>query len=194
MMCHITISTPSEPASRMYSVWVDARQGKRIFGHAIQKGLVEFSIDQAGALALQLMRHAAGAVNDDAQILLETLDRTGDGLPEFEAAHAGGRRILHDIDAQGDDGKGPLRRLAAGNGQGYGETVIHRHFIRDGHVELVQDQGFGQMPGECRMTLYDGHRARPKTFVRDREAISHSDEKCGNDLQREGAMHDRCRQ
>ena len=133
------------------------------------------------------MRHAAGTVNDDAQVLLETLHGAGDGLTEFETARTGGRRILHDVDAQGNDGEGPLRGLAAGDRQRHGKTMIHRHFIRDGHVELIQDEGLGQMPGERRMSLHNGHRTRSKSFVGDGKAIRHTDEKRGDELQRKGA-------
>ena len=98
-MCHITISTPSEPASRMYSVWVMLRERDGILGHARREMPCRTPIDEAGAFALQLMRHAAGAVDDHAQILIESLHGACDGLPSLKQRAPVGRRILHHVHA-----------------------------------------------------------------------------------------------
>ena len=66
---HITISMPSAPASRMYSTCGMRVELLRILGEVIQEGLVEFRIDQTRARPGNLVRHAAGAEDDHAQIL-----------------------------------------------------------------------------------------------------------------------------
>ena len=63
---------------------------------------------------------------------------------------------------RGNDRKGPGGRLAAGHGQRYGEAMVDRHFVGDGHVEFIEDQGFRQMPCECRMPFTTGTGRGPK--------------------------------
>ena len=59
-----------------------------IVDHAVEEHLVEFLVHEAGAFTLQLVRHAAGAVNHDAQVFRKILDGAANRLAQLEAAHA----------------------------------------------------------------------------------------------------------
>jgi hypothetical protein len=85
MASHMTISMPSEPDSRMYLGVRDLRQLLRIVDHAVEEGLVEFLVHEAGAFTLELVRHAARAVDDDAQVLRVLLDGAANRLSQLEA-------------------------------------------------------------------------------------------------------------
>src|SRR6185312_5813657 len=80
----------------------DLGQRHRISDEFVEEAVVEFRIDEAGTGPLQLMRHAAGAEDHDAQILREAVDRLADRLAEHVAAMPGRRGILDHVDAQWD--------------------------------------------------------------------------------------------
>ena len=61
--------------------------------------------------------------------------------------------------------------------------MIDRHFIRDGHVEFIENQRFGQMPGEFGVPLHHGHRARTEALIGDGELVGNANQEGGNDLQ-----------
>src|SRR5690349_14162490 len=70
---------------------LDERNLARHFGiarQAVEEALVPLLVDEPGALALQLVRHAARTENDDTQIFRIRLDRAPDRLAEIEAAIA----------------------------------------------------------------------------------------------------------
>ena len=162
----------------------ELRESDGVLGHAVEKCAIEFTIDKPRALALELVRHAAGAVDDDAQILIERIDGAANGLAEFETTRAGGWGILHHVHTQRYHGKWPGSRLTAGNGQWHGQAVIHRHRIRDRHIEFVEDQRFGEMPCKRGMALNRRHRPRSETLVGNRKLCGNPDEEGRNDLQR----------
>ena len=66
MISHITSSIASAPASRRYSSGgiCASRSGSRV--KTVEKRRVELLIDESGARALDLVRHAARAEDDDA--------------------------------------------------------------------------------------------------------------------------------
>src|SRR3984957_15911620 len=99
----------------------------RILHEVVQDARVPFLVDQSGARALQLVRHAPRAEDDDAQILRKGLDGSLDGLAEIEAAVASRRRVLHDVDGERDDLAGPLFRLTKHQRQRHGEAVVDIH-------------------------------------------------------------------
>src|ERR1700722_5380753 len=103
------------------------RIGLRIFHEVVEEARVPFLVDEPGACALQLVRHAPRAEDDDAQILRKGFDGFLDSLAEVEAAVAGRRRILHDVDGERDNLARPLFRLPEHQRQRYGEAVIHVH-------------------------------------------------------------------
>ena len=71
-------SAPCAPASRTSS-WIEYSVSDfRLVHDLVQAHQVEFLVDEAGALAIELMGHAAGAQHDDLQILGVRLDRAAD--------------------------------------------------------------------------------------------------------------------
>ena len=49
--------------------------------------------------------------------------------------------------------------------------MVDIHPVDDGHVEFVEDQALGQVPGQLRVALDDGDRARAPALVRRREFV-----------------------
>jgi hypothetical protein len=160
-------------------------EARGVVRHSIEERLVEFLVHETGTLALQLVRHAARAIHDHAQVFWIVLDRAPDRLAQLEAAHARGRRILDDVHAQRDHLERPFRDFSAGHRQRHRQAVIHRHLVGDGHVELVEDQVFDQVPRELRMSVDLRHRARAEAFVRDRELGGRAHHEGGNELERQ---------
>ena len=148
MMSHITISMPSAPASRMYSRCDMRGELLRILGEVVEERLVELRIDQAGALAADLVRHAAGAEDHDLQVLGIGLDRLADRLAEIEAAVAGRRRELHHVDRERDHRARPFLRRAEQQVHRHGEAVVDLHLVADGEIELVEDHRLRDVRGE----------------------------------------------
>ncbi len=61
MISHMISSMPSEPLSRRNSRRVILRSSSVSAGQLVEEGIVELGIDEAGARALELVAHAAGA-------------------------------------------------------------------------------------------------------------------------------------
>src|ERR1700752_548800 len=74
------------------------RQPLGIVDQPVEELGVPFLVDQAGARALQLVAHAAGAPNLHVKRLVIGLDGLADRLPQHEAAPSRRRRILHHVD------------------------------------------------------------------------------------------------
>jgi hypothetical protein len=53
--------------------------------------------------------------------------------------------------------------------------VVHVHLVHDGHVEIVEDQALGDVPGEVRVADHVGHRARAPALVGRLEAFRAAD-------------------
>ena len=97
----------------------------------------------------------------------------------------GRRRVLDHVDAERDDPARPLRRLAEHDRQRHGEPVVDRHLVDEGEVELVDDERLGEVPGQFRMALHDGHGAGAVALVGGRELVGQPEGEGGDDLQRE---------
>ena len=64
--------------------------------------------------------------------------------------------------------------------------MVDRHLVDDGHVEFVENQGFGEMPGKLRMSFDDRNRAGPPSLVGRLEFRRDSQTECEDVLQRKG--------
>ena len=147
----------------------------------VEVGQVERGVDQAGPRALKLMAHAPGTPDLDVDVLSVVVDGAPDRLAEQPAAVAGRRRVLHDVHRQRDDPHRPRCWLAEHQGQRHREPVVHVQLVHDGDVELVHDQGLGDVPGQLGMPLHDRDRAGSESLVGRREAVRAA--------QREGRDH-----
>jgi hypothetical protein len=58
--------------------------------------------------------------------------------------------------------------------------MIHRHLVRNAHVEFVEYQGLGEVPGEFWMSLDRRYGPRTEALVGNRKPLRHADEKGGN--------------
>src|SRR6185437_11221948 len=183
-MSHITSSIPSEPASRTYSM-----KGMRAAASGsltrLSRKRASHSLLMRPARALQLVGHSARTENDDAQILREGLHRLFDGLAEVVAAVTRRRRILNDIDRQGNNLARPLRRLTEHQGERYGQAVVDIHLVDDGQIELIQNHGLRDMARQHRIAFDHRHRARAPAFVRRPEFLSTTECEGRNELERE---------
>ena len=151
MISHITSSMPSLPVSRRYSICGIAAQPLRVGDQLVEEVVVPLAVDQAGARALQLVAHAAGAPDLHVQILPKALHRRADRLAQHPAAVARGHRIGDDVDRERNDLARPFLRLAEHQRQRHGQAVIDVHLVDDGHVEIVEDQALRDVPGEIGM-------------------------------------------
>ncbi len=185
MISHITSSMPSEPASRMYSHVRDARERFRIGHELVEELRVELLVDEAGARALQLVAHAAGAPDLHLQIGVERIDGAADRLAELVAAIARRRRVLHDVDRERNHLARPRLRLAEHQRQRHGEAVIDVHPIDDREVEIGLDHRLRDVLGELRMPLDDRHRPRAPAFVGRLELLRAADRERRNDVEAE---------
>ena len=154
-------------------------------GHVVEKAAVEFAVDDAGALAVKLVGHPAGAEDHYPQIVVVLGHGLADGPSQVEAPLARGRRVLNHVHRQGNDRERPGLGLTAGHRQRHGQAVIHVHLVDDGQVEFVEYQRLRQVPRQPRMALDHGHRTRTPTLVGGREFPRHTNSKRGNHLQRE---------
>ena len=82
------VSMPSVPVRRMISELVNCVSHSGSLAMRSMHLQVEIHVDQAGALALQLVRHAARAEHHDLEILVVGFDRLAQRLAELEAARA----------------------------------------------------------------------------------------------------------
>ena len=138
-------------------------------------------------MPLQLVRHAAGAEDDDAQILRERLDGAPERLAEVAAAVARRRRELHDIHGQRNDPAGPFLRLAEHQGERHGQAMIDVHLVDDREIELVEDDRLRDMTGQHGMPDDGRHRPRTPAFVRRRKLRRTTQRECRNDVRSRNA-------
>ena len=154
--------------------------------HQVEETIVPLGIDEAGARPLKLVAHAARAPDLHVEILGEAVDRAGDRLAQPPAAIARRRRIGDDIDRHRDHPARPGVGLAEHQAQRHGQAMVDIHFVDDGHVEFVEDQALGDMPGQVRLADHVGHRARPPALVGRLVAFATADREGRDDLHVEG--------
>lgn len=160
--------------------------GGGIVDQQIKETIVEVGVNQPGPFALQLVRHAAGAEDHHAQVFVERLHRAADGLAELQAAGAGGRRILHDVDRQRNDRAGPSLHLTEGQRQRHGQAVVDLHLIDDGDVEFIENERLRHAPRQLRRAQHWRHRAAAHAFVGDVEPGGAAQREGRDQLQRKG--------
>ena len=134
----------------------------------------------------------AGAPDLDVEVLGEALHRAADRLAQAEAAVARWRRIGHHVDRQRDDLARPCIRLAEHHRERHGAAVIDVHLVHDGHVEIIEDQALGDVPGQIGVADHIGHRARTPALVGGLEALRAADREGRDDVHVEGARRGRC--
>jgi hypothetical protein len=159
MTCHMTIPRPRNRL-RACTRYGDLGEADGILGQIVEKRRVELAVDEAGALALQLMRHAAGAVNHHAQVWSNEATALAMACPSLKQRAPVGGGYCTTLTQSGITLKGHAAGWPQVTDSGHREAVIHRHFIGDGHVELIEDQRLREMPGELRMPLHHRHRTR----------------------------------
>ena len=165
MTSHITISMPSAPASRMYSMCGMRASAFGFLVRPSRKALSNF----------ELIRPARGPEIwcdmppvpkiTTLEVLREAVDRAADRLAEIVAALAGRRRILHDVDGERDDRAGPFLRRAEHEIERHGQPVIDLHLVDDGQVEAVENDRRRDVRGKLRMPFHHRHRARTPALV-----------------------------
>ncbi len=77
--------------------------------------------------------------------------------------------------------------LAEDHAQRHGAAVVDVHLVHDGHVEVVEDQALGDVPGEIRVADHVGHRARAPALVGRLEASRAADRERRDDVHVERA-------
>ena len=161
-------------------------QGLGVLDQLLDEVEVELLVDQPGAGALELVAHAAGAPDLHVDVFREALDSRLDAFAEAEAAVARRRRVGDHVDRERDDLARPGLRFAVDHAQRHGAAVVDVHLVHDGHVELVEDQALGDVPGEVRMADHVGHRARAPAFVGRLEHFRAADRESRDDVHVEG--------
>jgi hypothetical protein len=143
-----------------------ARHPQRIGDQLVHEHQVEFLVDEAGTLAFELVREAAGADHHHARVGVPGLDGAADGLAELEAARRRRQRELHGVDADrhGTHGTGVL--AGPEQFQRQGEGVVDQHFLAGDDVELVLDQAVDHVPGEILVALVGRQGRDAPAFVR----------------------------
>src|SRR4030095_5915268 len=123
--------------TQVFERW-NAGEAFGIAGEPVEEGLVEFPVHEAGARALDLMRHPTGAEDNDLEILLPALDGFLDRLAQHEATMAGWGGVLDHIYSQWNNPAGPRFGLPEEQRHRCRQAVIDLHFINDSHVELIE--------------------------------------------------------
>src|SRR5665213_578050 len=85
----------------------DRANGVDIFAHVIEKSGIEFLVDESRSGPLELVAHAARSPHLHPEVLIEGLHRAPYRPTELVAALPGRWGILHDVDRQWDDLRGP---------------------------------------------------------------------------------------
>ena len=139
---HIGHGTPRDqphhhlnPLRAGFAYVVDMRQlcqPGRVGDQAVQKGVVEFLVDQPRTRALQLVAHATGAPDLDIERLFVLLQSARDGTPQIETAPPRWNRVLNDVHSLRNHRTRPGLRLTAQKAQRHGEAVVHIHLVDDG--------------------------------------------------------------
>ena len=113
----------------------------------------QIRVDKPGALVLQLIAHATRAENNDVEVLVEAFNCPADRLANLIAAVAGGSRIHHHVDREGDHQCRPLLRLVEHHRKWNGQSMVDVHFIHDGQVKFIKDQRLRDVAGEYRVAV-----------------------------------------
>ncbi len=122
------------------------RQPLGIVDHGVHALEVVFDVDDAGALALQLVRHAAGAEDHDLEVFRIGLDGLAQAVAKLQQPAGARNRVLDGIDGQRDALDRPLGQVPPHQRHGHDEAVVHQHLLAGRDVELLPDQRFGQVP------------------------------------------------
>ena len=166
---------------------LDFAQTLRVLRQVVEEGGVELGIDHAGALTVNLVRHAASAEHHYFQIFREGFHGFANGFAQTPAAIAARYREHHHVHRNRDYGKGPFINQTASDVHRDGQTVVDIQFVHHTHVEFVDDQRFCQMPGQCGVTLDYRHFARAPAFIGRLEFVGHTDGESRNGFQGDGA-------
>ena len=132
------------------------------------------------------MAHAASTPNLHVQIFIKTLHRIGDGFAEVEAALSRGHGVLHHVHGEWNDGTRPGWRLTAHQRQRHGQAMVHVHFVDDGQVKVLLDDGLRNVRGQRGVALHHGHGAWAPALVGRRVLCRCANGECGNHVQAEG--------
>ena len=183
MISHMISSIPSVPASRRNSSRVILRSSSGSVGQLVEEGVVELGVDQPGALALELVAHAAGAPDLHVEARGIGAHRVADRCAELPAALGRRRRELGDVDRQRDHPHRPLLDLAEHQRQRHGQAVIDVHRVHQRQVELVDHQLLGEVRGEHRIAHHHRHRALAPAFVGGLELLGHAERERRHDVE-----------
>ena len=185
MISHITISTPSAPASR-----ISSRCDRRVsfFGFLVRlsrKAWSNFELIRPARWPLIWCDMPPVPKITTFKILGIGFDRLADRLAEHEAAVAGRRRILHHVDRERDHRARPFLRRAEHQVERHGEAVVDLHLVAQRQIELVEDHRLRDVRGELGMALHHRHRTRAPALVGDREFRRGAEREGRDDLHRE---------
>ena len=109
-------------------------------GETLHERPIELRVDESLPLALQLVRHAAGAEYRHLEVFRVGLDRTAYRPSEAEAAVAGRRGMLDDVHAERDHLARPPLGLAEHHRPRHRQSVVDRHLVDDGSAWLSDRQ------------------------------------------------------
>ncbi len=87
---------------------------------------------------------------------------------ELEAPRSRGDGVLDDVHVERDDPARPFGDVAEHQRQRHGQTVIDRHLVDQGEVEVVSDQRVSDVRREFGVALDTWDGTRPVPFVRRR--------------------------
>src|SRR5438105_738580 len=146
----------------------------RVFLEQLEKAHVPFGVVEAGALAVHLVRQAAGTDDHHLQILGIRFHRTTHCLPELVAAHCGRQRILQHVNLDRNDRSWPVRLVRPKEAQWRIEAVIERLFLEDGEIEFLIDQRLGHVGRELGMPFDRRYGALAGALVGDLEHGTHA--------------------
>ena len=152
-----------------------AREALGVALEEIEELVVPLGIVEAGALAMNLVRQSAGADDHDLEVLGIGLDRAAHRLAELPAAPRRRQRVLQHVDRERHHRARPVRRMRPQERQRRGATVIERPVLEGRDIELVVDQGFGDVDRERDIALDRRQRPLARALVGDREALADAD-------------------
>lgn len=125
------------------------------------KDLAEVTIvDFAGLSAIEDMARHAPARRSTFKSTGLALHRAPDRLAQCPTAIAGRRGQVTTVTATGTTLTGHAARLAEHQDHRHRQTMIDLHLVDDGRVELVEDAGLRDVPGQVGMSRHHQHRAR----------------------------------
>jgi hypothetical protein len=142
-----------------------ARHPERIGDQLFHEHQVEFLVDEAGALAFELVREAAGADHHHTRIGVPGLDGAADGLAKLEAARRGRQRELHGVHADRHGAHRAGMLPGPEQFQRQRERVVDQHFLAGDDVELILDQRVDHVPGKILVALVRRQGGDAPAFV-----------------------------